>query len=200
MKNKITISLLSLLLILSGFSMTPADDISKVCLSAEEKKLYLLIMDYRKTMKLPNIPTSRSLTYVAQAHSKDLVENTPEKGKCNMHSWSNKGNWKACCYTADHKRPSCMWGKPRELTDYSGDGYEIAAGYDPGSSAEHDLSAEDALELWKNSSAHNAIIINKGIWKKTKWKAIGIGIYKGAATVWFGKVDDLAGEAISCVD
>jgi len=27
--------------------------------------------------------------------------------------------------------------------------------------------------------------VNKGIWD-TKWEAIGIGMYEGYATVWFG--------------
>lgn len=146
-------------------------------LTEEEKKLYDLIMAYRKAKKLPAIPLSTSLTFVAQTHVKDLSTNHPDKGKCNMHSWSSKGKWESCCYTDDHKKAECMWNKPRELTSYKGNGFEIAA-----SGME---TAEDALAGWKSSPSHHAVIINSGTWKKA-WQAIGIGMYNGYAVVWFG--------------
>ena len=48
------------------------------------------------------------------------------------------------------------------------------------------MTAEYAINSWKKSSGHNAVIINSGGWND-KWNAIGIGIYKGFAVVWFGK-------------
>ena len=153
-------------------------------LTSEETKLYNLIMGYRKQKGLPNIPVSKSLTFVAQTHAKDLADNKPNTGKCNLHSWSNKGKWTSCCYTGDHAQAKCMWNKPRELTSYKGDGYEIS--YWHSSSAK----AQEALNTWKKSSGHNAVIVNEGSWKKIKWNAIGIGIYKGYAVVWFGKEPD----------
>jgi hypothetical protein len=60
-------------------------------LSVDEQHLYEFIMEYRKSMNLPSIPLSESLTYVAQTHSRDLAENRPDQGKCNLHSWSKKG-------------------------------------------------------------------------------------------------------------
>lgn len=152
-------------------------------LSVEEMKLYKLIMKYRQEKGLPPIPLSKSLTIVAQTHVKDLLENHPDKGNCNMHSWSSKGKWEACCYTDDHAKASSMWKKPRELTSYQGNGYEIASGGASG--------AEDALNLWKDSKSHNDVIINKGTWK-AKWQAIGIGINNGYAVVWFGNEPDTA--------
>jgi uncharacterized protein YkwD len=150
-------------------------------LSVEEAKLYSLIMEYRNEKGLPRIALSKSLTKVAQIHVKDLNENFKESTICNMHSWSNKGNWTACCYTSDHAQAQCMWNKPRELTTYRGNGYEISYG-----SWGAPVNAQGALAGWKSSSGHNAVIINSGIWKDD-WNAIGIGLSGGYAVVWFGK-------------
>ena len=157
-------------------------------LSNEETKLYNIIMQYRYSKGLPKIPLSKSLTFVAQTHAKDFVNNRPDNGSfssgCNGHSWSNKGNWTACCYTSNHARAECMWSKPSELTSYKGNGYEIS----------HRTSgiatAEGSLNGWKGSPGHNAVIINQGIWHDNNWQAIGIGIYQGYACVWFGTERD----------
>lgn len=118
-------------------------------LSDEEKKLYKMIMDYRKAMQLPVIPLSKSLTQVAQIHVKDLADNKPDLGNhCNTHSWSDKGKWSACCYTPDHAQSNCMWGKPRELTSYKGDGFEIACGSNACCST-FVMTAHYALDSWK---------------------------------------------------
>lgn len=162
------------------------------CLSKDEMKLYKLIMDYRKQKKLPSIPLSSSLTYVAKVHAQDLFDNKPEKGDCNTHSWSDKGKWTPCCYTPDHAKASCMWDKPRELTTYTGNGYEIAYWYSK------DVIPELALKSWQGSKGHNPVIINQGVWKNQKWKAIGIGIYKNYACVWFGTEEDQNGKPKVC--
>ena len=57
-------------------------------LSPEETSLYEAIMDYRARKGLSEIPLSRSLTEVAQTHCRDLVENQPDRGRCNGHSWA----------------------------------------------------------------------------------------------------------------
>ena len=155
-------------------------------LSPEEQKLYDLIMQYRKEMGLPPIPISPSLTFVAQTHAKDLAENRPDQGSCNAHSWSDKGNWTPMCYTADHKQKEKMWSKPSELTNYKGKGYEIVTMV-YGRPTPVYMNAVMAIKSWKGSSSHNAVIINSGMWKSSKWQAIGIGIYKGYACVWFGE-------------
>ncbi len=148
-------------------------------LSADEQALFDIIMDYRRSLNLPLIPISRSLTLVAQTHAHDLNNNQPDQGVCNLHSWSNKGKWKACCYTDDHAQANGMWSKPGELTTYTGYGYEIAAW------SSEAITAEEALDLWKSSPGHHSLIINSGPWLK-KWQAIGIGICNGYALVWFG--------------
>jgi uncharacterized coiled-coil protein SlyX len=174
-----TITLLSTILVsFCFFSQT---------ISQEEQKLYEKIMEYRASKGLGLIPLSGSLTIVAQTHVKDLKNNNPTNNLCNMHSWSSNGSWSSCCYTSDHKQASCMWNKPKELTSYLGSGYEIAFG-----SSNAKITAEDALNGWKNSSGHNAVIINQGVWTNKIWKAIGIGITDGYAAVWFGEDLDYA--------
>lgn len=164
-----------------GFSQEEA-----ICLSAEEKKLYDLIMAYRKSKKLKAVPFSAKLTKVAQVHVKDLVANFDYEGRgdCNPHSWSDKGTWTACCYTGDPSKAACMWDKPKEISGYESEGFEIAYYSSTGA------SATEGLEGWKKSNGHNPVIVNSGTWSKTEWKGIGIGIYEQYAVVWFGEVDD----------
>ena len=155
------------------------------CLGSEEMKLYTLIIDYRKKNGLESIPLSAKLTLVAQTHAKDLSENhKPFDEACNLHSWSKKGKWQGCCYTDDHKEASCMWSKPREIAGYQSNGYEIS--YYDGAGA----NAQAGIDGWKESKGHNQVIINDGIWKQIKWKAIGIGLYKEYGMVWFGDLED----------
>lgn len=180
----------TLLFTLILFVATAADTrnypVQSVCLSAEERKLYNLMMDYRKSKGLGDIPLSAKLTLVAHTHVRDLAENYQfdPAGECNPHSWSTKGKWSACCYTNDHKQAKCMWDKPREIAGYGGAGYEIAYWSSQGA------TAEEGLEGWKQSAAHNPVMINQGIWAKAKWKAIGIGFYKEFGVVWFGELED----------
>lgn len=157
-----------------------------VCISPEEKKLYDMIMTYRKSKKLKSIPFSAKLTQVAQTHVRDLSENYSMSNSdvCNPHSWSAKGNWTSCCYTSDHKQAQCMWDKPKEIAGYQSSGYEIAFYSSAGA------MAADGIEGWKKSPGHNPLLINSGTWKNVEWKAIGVGIYKEYAVVWFGQLAD----------
>ena len=157
-----------------------------VCLSVEEEKLYQLIMSYRESKKLPAIPFSAKLTQVAQAHVRDLADNfdCDNKRGCKPHSWSKKGAWTSCCYTPDHKQKECMWNKPKEIAGYNGSGYEIAYYSSAGA------TAEEGLDGWKKSPGHNPLLINSGIWSKSNWKGLGIGIYKEYGVVWFGETED----------
>ncbi|MDH4091842.1 MAG: CAP domain-containing protein [Cyclobacteriaceae bacterium] len=175
-------SLLILFIILVGFYPRPQPT-DKICLSAEEKILYDLIMEYRKSKKLGTIPLSQSLTLVAQTHARDLSENYSfdPKNRCSPHSWSTKGNWTPCCYTNDHKQANCMWTKPKEIAGYAGNGFEIAYYSSLGA------NAKEGLDGWKISAGHNPLLINSGSWEKVKWKAIGIGVYKEYGLVWFGE-------------
>lgn len=85
-----------------------------------------------------------------------------------------------------------MWDKPRELTSYPGDGYEIAHWSSAGA------TAQSSFQGWKKSRGHNATMINLGIWKQVSWQAIGIAIHEEYSVVWFGKELDEAGAPGSC--
>jgi uncharacterized protein YkwD len=156
-------------------------------LTPDETELYHLIMSYRKSLKLPDIPVSQSLNIVAKMHVRDLYFNGPYEKPCNLHSWSGQEpeRWRGCCYTGDHKYPHCMWYKPAELTRYKGKGYEIAY-----SISNDRATAEGSFRGWLSSPKHHAVIKNSEIWFDIEWKAIGIGIYKGYACVWFGEETD----------
>jgi uncharacterized protein YkwD len=171
----------------------PGKQLPEICISQTEKELYKLINEYRAKKGLPQIKLSSSLCFVAQTHAKDQSENYKERKNCNLHSWSNKGNWTPGCYTPDHKNAKIMWAKPRELTNYQGDGFEISffSTYSYTSTNDH---ADDILAGWKKSPGHNDVILNKNIWKQLDWQAIGIGICGNYANVWFGAEEDTAGE------
>lgn len=183
--------LLSILLITTTLSKGMSQ-VKKTTVNAQQMELYNLIMDYRKSKGLKVIPLSNALTTVAQTHCLDLNNNNPDmETRCNAHSWSNKGKWTSCCYTPDHKQADCMWNKPKELTTYPGIGYEISVG---GSKyLSFVMTPEYAINSWKNSKWHNEVMIDKGMWVNKEWNAIGIGIYKGFATVWFGEEKDPEG-------
>lgn len=149
-------------------------------------ELARLINQYRAQRGLPAIPVSKSLGYVALTHATDLAINRPDApSQCNAHSWSNRGPWSACCYTPDHKQARCMWDKPRELTLYTGNGYENAA-----FTTASRISPTQALEAWKGSPAHHDVILNRGTWADNTWRAIGGGLHSRYAVVWFGEVQD----------
>jgi uncharacterized protein YkwD len=152
-------------------------------LTSEEIELYQKIMAYRKQNDLPAIPLSQSLTYVAKTHLRDLIENRPNNGNCNLHSWSSKGNWTPCCYTSDHAKAECMWKKPGELTSYTDNGYEISF------RSTGLVTAQVVLDFWIKSPGHNAVIMNEGIWSQ-EWSAIGIAIDGEYANVWFGNTKE----------
>jgi uncharacterized protein YkwD len=182
-----SVLLVSILLLLqASTTIMPAGEKESTCLSSEEKKLYDMIMAYRKSRGLPPIKLSARLTQVAQTHARDLAANYKfdPKNKCNPHSWSSKGKWSSCCYTSDHKKAQCMWDKPKEIAEYMSPGYEIAYYSSAGA------SAIEGLEGWKKSPSHNPLIVNEGMWSNVNWKAIGIGLYKEYGIVWFGELDD----------
>lgn len=136
---------------------------------------------YRMTEGLGPVTASSSMCIVAENHVWDTVNNNPATGQCNLHSWSDQGAWTACCYTSDHAQAQCMWDKPRELSAYTGNGYEI--------SASGVFSPQAAVNAWSNSPGHNDVILNQGSWT-TPWNAMGAAISGGVAHVWFGRQTD----------
>ncbi|MFH1122001.1 MAG: CAP domain-containing protein [Bacteroidota bacterium] len=168
-------------------------------LNEAEVGLAGLINDYRNSRNLPDVKLSASLSLVARMHVYDLARNYRHGSRCNLHSWSGDGHWSSCCYTGDHRKASCMWNKPRELSAYKGDGYEIAF-Y---SNFNYDSPVgivEDALAGWKTSRGHHELIVNLGKWATAEWKAMGVGVYGGFVLVWFGEQSDPAGEPMVLSD
>jgi uncharacterized protein YkwD len=174
----------------------PATSVS-ICVNSAESRLADMINEYRKSKKLPPIPLSASLTKVARMHAEDLDENFTAGRNCNLHSWSDDPRWSSCCYTPDHKKASCMWDKPRELTSYKGDGYEIAYFSNYNYKSEEEF-LKDALQGWKSSRGHNELLINGGKWKTVVWKAMGIAVQGDYVVVWFGELTDQEGRPGAC--
>jgi len=158
-------------------------------LTDEEKELATLINEYRESLGLKPFTISRSLTTVARAHVIDSNNYSPSQGadqrgiKCNLHSWSSNGSWSPICYTSDHQYAKQMWDKPRELTSYNGNGFEISA-------SSIGISPSMALDMWKNSTGHNDVIISAGSWSTLT--VMGVGINRNYSHVWFGKEPDYA--------
>ena len=157
-------------------------------LTEKEAKLYYMINAYRESLGLPKLSFSKSLTEVARAHVRDSNTYTPENQvdsrgmQGNLHSWSANGSWTPVVYTSDHHYMYDMWSKPREITNYTGNGYEISS-WSSGM-----ISPERALNLWKNSQGHNSIMTTQ-ITGDADWsdlKTMGVSIDGHYAHVWFG--------------
>jgi hypothetical protein len=150
------------------------------CISTDELKLYNLMNKYRKANNQSEVALSKNLCYVAKLHVSDLHYHRPDTASCNLHSWSDQGDWTECCYGRDKFNHTCMTSKPRELTSYPGKGYEIAFWESV------DAIPEIVLDLWKTSSASNDLMLNRDIWKDKQWTSFGVGMLEGYAVVWFG--------------
>ena len=167
------------------------DALKAMGVSEKEAKLYYIINAYRESQGLQKLSFSKSLTIVARTHVSDSNTYTPENQrdsrgmKGNLHSWSNHGSWTPVVYTSDHEYAANMWSKPRELTSYTGNGYEISS-WNSGN-----ITPEDALDLWKNSSGHNAVMTTQRNWSDLK--TMGVAIDGKYAHVWFGSAADPAG-------
>ncbi len=177
------LSAIIFLILVFGCTAKAQVDTSFRPINEREIELYQLLMQYRAENKLDSIPISLQLCKVAQVHVRDLHANSPTE-KCNMHSWSSNGPWKAVCYTPDHRNAKGMWSKPSELTSYQDVGYEIAYW-----SSINLFNVEEALASWKESADHNHVILNLGVWKTHPWKAIGLAVENGYAVVWFGETE-----------
>jgi len=150
------------------------------CISEDEFRLYELINAIRSEHKLPLIKLSKSLSFVAKEHVLDLNLNHPDTSICNLHSWSSRGNWTACCYQPYVYDQKCMWNKPDELTNYRANGYELAY-WD-----ESVIIPDSIIGLWKDVPEALEMILTQGKWGNKKWYALGVGILNNYVAVWFG--------------
>ena len=156
-------------------------------MNAVEYKIFTLINSHRQQHGLPSLQASVNLAYVAHTHAADVVENNPDVNGGNMHSWSNKGNWKPVTYTPDHRYGQLMWSKPSEISNYKFNGYEISFGYGKDVRKTVTMDPDEAVRGWKNSPGHNSVMIQQSAFSNTPMKAMGVGVYKGYACVWFGQ-------------
>ncbi|MDP4282190.1 MAG: CAP domain-containing protein [Bacteroidota bacterium] len=161
-------------------------------MSEMEYRLYKMVNDYRKRYGLSAIPLSKSLSYVASVHVKDLYFNHPDIEPCNSHSWSDKGTWKPFCYPRDENKKNSVWDKPKELTPYKSKGYEIV--YWENSA----VVIDSIISFWKSIPYFNSFLLSNGKWKGKKWESIGIGIYENYACAWFGEIPDPEGHPAIC--
>jgi uncharacterized protein YkwD len=175
---------LSIVLFIAGLYSTAQIDTSLRSMNKKEIALYNIIIDARLKKNLPEIPLSNSLNKVAQCHVRDLNA-YPPSNTCGLHSWSKNGPWEPVCYKSSKKGPQLMWSKPSELTDYKGNGFEIAFW-----SSSSNIAPEEIFHSWETSYGHYSVIMNKGIWAKYTWQAIGVAAEGNYAVVWFGKESD----------
>ena len=155
------------------------------CISAEEYQLYQLINDYRKAFALPEVVLSKSLSYVAIAHARDLAANFNPDTTCNMHSWSDKGRWTPICFPSEQSKKNNVHLKAKEIIGYPSEAFEITYW----SNVEN--SPRQILSFWRENKLSANLLINQEEWEDKTWKAIGVGIEDGYAVVWLGESIDI---------
>lgn len=183
--------LLTILLFSGAWAIGQVPDI---CLTKEEYRLYSIINEYRAKHGLNVIPVSRSLCYVAKIHARDLYSNRPDTGFCSLNSWSDKGQWTACCHSRYTPNPSCIVNKPAELTKYPGEGHEICY-WDSEA-----LQPDSIFKFWLSVEPARELLLNQKKWSNFTWNAMGVGLYKGYASVWVGGLPDTVPEPTLCTD
>ncbi|MDO9254430.1 MAG: SPOR domain-containing protein [Bacteroidales bacterium] len=188
-RKDIRLLFLLMFLAFSGIAGNVSNDISGndtviVGISQDETILFNMINDMRRQNKLASIPLSHDLCKVAQIHIADLIKWKPQEKGCSLHSWSGSGKWTSCCNTKEVFGIQCMKSKPREITGYQGDGYELIYW------GEDNATPAEAAALWKEVGASSDMILSKGKWSAYQWKAIGVGIESGYAVLWLGDAKD----------
>jgi uncharacterized protein YkwD len=150
-------------------------------LETQQSSLLDVLNAHRQALGLPTLARTAALDEVAEAHLYDLQGMRPEE-PCSLHSWSAAGPWSPCCYLRNQSDTSCMLEKPKEISGYSGVGYEIAVEY----FGTEPLSAEKALQLWLDSPAHRSVIENTDMWEGKQWQGVGTALSENYAVIWFG--------------
>lgn len=183
---------LILIYLLSGicavsFAQSVLSDIS---VSEKEVAFTDEINRLRSENGLSNLELSVSLTYVAQQHIADLIQNHPDTSICTSASWSDKGDWSPCCCNKYVPTESCMRDKPKELTNYLYKGYELIY------YSEDIITSATLLCLLQQSSEAVDMFLQRGNYRLNRWKIIGICIDEHYASFWFGQFPDKDGKPI----
>lgn len=195
MKNyilKIIIAIIILLPLTSLFGQNNNKIPNDFCISNTENQLFnsinqLLIENGGKELSL-----SKSLSYVAKLHINDLSENHPDTSICNLSSWSDKGDWTACCYNSYVPNSECMWNKPKELTNFRYRGYEMALYF------EEEYNSDSIMQLLYSSKKALAMLLTKDDYSSKKWICMGIGINENYTSIWLAQRADNAGKPKIC--
>ena len=177
--------LLSVVFLLLSLKATSQNKIPEnYCISLDEMNLFHQINSLRSTYGKPKLKLSASLSYVARTHVNDLQNNRPDTSICGLSSWSDKGNWKACCYNTYVFDKECMWGKPKEITSYPYRGYELVMYFE-----EH-LISDSIIKIWSGARKVLDMLLTREDYQQKKWVCVGIGINEHYASVWFGQRAD----------
>lgn len=162
------------------------------CISRDEYRVYQLLNEFRKKEGLAVIPISKSLSYVAKVHTLDLHGNHPDTSFCSLSSWSDKGIWMPCCHSRHTPDPLCILNKPKELTNYTGEGHELSYWDNKGA------TPDSIVSFFLNLPQSRELMLNTGKWSYFSWKAVGVAIYKNYASIWFGESIDMENEPAMC--
>ena len=176
------------MLSLSAIAQVPED----FCISKSEYRLFELVNQHRVDNDLPELTLSVSLSFVATTHVADLVNNHPDTSICNLNSWSDKGDWTPCCHNNYVPKSECILGKPKELTNYRGEGHELAY-WEPAM-----VIPDSLVSFWASIKETNDFLLNEDKWNKYKWRAVGVGMLEGYAVIWVGEFSDREGEPGIC--
>ncbi len=164
----------------------------KFCISSAEDQLFNRINLFRIENGKTSIENSISLSYVAKLHVDDLLENHPDTSICNLSSWSDKGEWSACCYNSYVPNQDCMWDKPKEITSFKYRGYELALYF------EGDFDVDTVMQLIQSSKEARDMILTNGNYRQKKWICGGFGINDHYVSIWFAQRPDRNGNPTIC--
>jgi len=162
------------------------------CVSTDENKLYESINQFLIDNGNKKLSSSISLSYVAKQHIEDLIQNHPDTSICNLSSWSDKGDWEACCYSKYIHYQDCMWDKPKELTNFRYRGYELALYF------EENFNSDTIMQLLMSSNSAINMLLAKGEYSNKKWICMGVAINSNYASIWFAQREDKAGKPKLC--
>ncbi len=167
---------------LSAFSQKSLPE--SFCISKDEKVLFDAVNDLRVAYGESLLQHSASLSHVGKLHVDDLLEMHPDTSVCNLSSWSDKGDWTACCYNSYIPNPECMWSKPKELTPYTYRGYEMVMYF------EDKISVDSIIKLWSDSKEMLDMLLTRANFQEKKWICMGMGINEHYVSIWFGQRRD----------
>lgn len=142
-------------------------------ISGDERELFRIINEYRVQNGLPPVQLSNSLSLVANRHLIDLEKNV----RYLTHGWSD------CPYDLKDKNTwNCVFAAPQRLgTDYTGRGYENLY-----RNLNRKATPTLALDAWKKSLIHNALLLNLDSFKDDIYDACGIAVRGNYAALWYG--------------